>query len=142
VDGCGDLEKQLSPEFLANLLSVMKQQEVEIFLPKFKLESSLDLNDTLTRMGTANAFGPKADFSGMDGTRQLFISGVFHKAWGEVNEEGTEAAAATVVDMVGSIAMRPPPIPVFRADHPFIFLIRDTRSGSLLFLGRLTDPVR
>ena len=141
LDGCGSLEKQLTPELLSRSLGQMKQRDVEIFLPRFKLDSGFDLNDTLGGMGIPDAFGSKADFSGMDGTRLLFISGVFHKAWGEVNEEGTEAAAATVTAIASSIeAEPPPPPPVFRADHPFIFLIRDTRSGSILFLGRLSDP--
>jgi len=71
----------------------------------------------------SDAFGSNADFSGLDQTRDLFISGIFHKAWGEVNEEGTEAAAATAVVMARSAALkRPPPPPVFRADHPFVFL--------------------
>jgi serpin B len=92
-------------------------------------------------MGMPDAFGPKADFSGMDGTKSLYISAVFHKAWGEVNEEGTEAAAATAVMITRSAVIKqPPPPPIFRADHPFIFFIRDTRSGSVLFLGRLVDP--
>ncbi len=96
---------------------------------------------TLTGMGMADAFRPQADFSGMGGARDLFLSGVFHKAWGEVNEEGTEAAAATAVAVAASAAVQPPrPPPVFRADHPFIFLIRDTRSASMLFLGRLAEP--
>jgi serpin B len=141
VDGCGKLESRLTPALLSSAISQMKRQQVEIFLPRFKLESSFDLNDTLTRMGMPDAFGSRADFSGMDGTRLLFLSGIFHKAWGEVNEEGTEAAAATVVAVAGCADMKPPPPPpVFRADHPFIFFIRDTRSGSLLFLGRLADP--
>jgi serpin B len=95
-------------------------------------------------MGMPDAFTPQADFSGMDGARDIFISEVFHKAWVDVNEEGTEAAAATVGAMKASaMPMRPPaPPPVFRAYHPFIFCIRDTRSGSLLFLGRLADPSR
>jgi serpin B len=121
----------------------MKHQKVEIFLPRFKVESSFKLNDMLARMGMPDAFGPKANFSGMDaGAGSLFISGVFHKAWGEVKEEGTEAAAATAVavEAAGIPMHPPPPPPVFRADHPFIFLIRDTRSGTLLFLGRLADP--
>jgi serpin B len=86
------------------------------------------------------AFDPKSDFSGIDGTLDLFISGVFHKSWGEVNEEGTEAAAATAVavETRAAVAKRPPE---FRADHPFLFLIRDTRSGAVLFLGRLVNPV-
>jgi len=141
VDGCGSLENRLSPALLSRSLGQMQQKKVEIFLPRFKLESSFDLSRTLTAMGMPNAFGPQADFSGMDGTRLLYISGVFHKAWGEVNEKGTEAAAATAV-AVAAMAVRkpPPPPPVFRADHPFVFLIRDTRSGSILFLGRLAEP--
>ena len=140
VDGCGQLENRLTPALLSDALRQMEQQKVEIFLPRFKLESSFKLKDTLVKMGMPDAFS-KADFSGMDGTRRLFISQVFHKAWGEVNEEGTEAAAATAVVMKAKFAAPPPaPPPVFRADHPFIFLIRDTRSGSLLFLGRLADP--
>jgi serpin B len=94
-------------------------------------------------MGMPDAFiWLKADFSGINGLRQdLYIFGVYHKAWAEVAEEGTEAAAATVVVLGDSAVARPPPLPpVFRADHPFIFLIRDTRSGSLLFTGRLADP--
>jgi serpin B len=77
----------------------------------------------------------------MDGARILYITGVFHKAWGEVNEEGTEAAAATAVAVgMRALIKPPPPPPVFRADHPFIFFIRDTRSGLLLFMGRLSQP--
>jgi serpin B len=143
IDALGQMERQLSPAFLARLLAQMKKQNVEVFLPKFKLESGFNLNDTLAKMGMPDAFiRPKADFSGLNGTKgDLCISGVFHKAWAEVNEEGTEAAAATGVAVAArglTERLRPPP--VFRADHPFIFLIRDTRSGSLLFVGRLADP--
>ncbi|HOX55486.1 MAG TPA: serpin family protein [Candidatus Paceibacterota bacterium] len=138
IEGCGQLEDRLTPALLADTLKQMREQKVEIYLPRFKLESSFKLNSTLASMGMTDAFGMQADFSGMDGTKNLFISAVFHKAWGEVNEEGTEAAAATaVVATVKSVAPR---LPSFRADHPFIFFIRDTRSGSLLFLGRLADP--
>ncbi len=141
IDACSNLENQLAPALLSRSLSQMKQQRVEIFLPRFKLESGFDLNDTLSRMGMTDTFGPKANFSGIDGTKLLYISGIFHKAWGEVNEEGTEAAAATAVTVTASAIMKPPPPPpVFRADHPFIFLIRDTRLGTLLFLGRLANP--
>jgi serpin B len=141
IEGCGQLEGQLSPALLSRCLGEMKRQRVELFLPRFKMESSFKLNGTLGQMGMSDAFGPQADFSGLDGTRFLFISDVFHKAWVEVNEAGTEAAAATVVG-VSKHAMprKPAPPPVFRADHPFIFCIRDTHSGSLLFLGRLADP--
>jgi len=141
IEGCGYLESQLTPALLSRSLSQMKKQKVELFVPRFKMDSSLDLVDALSKMGMSDAFSGKADFSGMDGTKVLYISGVFHKAWVEVNEEGTEAAAATAVTVRASaVRERPPPPPVFRADHPFIFLIRDTRSGSLLFLGRLAQP--
>ena len=142
IDGCGQLERRLTPALLSGSLAQMKKQKVDILLPRFKTESDFALNATLASLGMSDAFGSKADFSGMDGTRLLYISGVFHKAWMEVNEEGTEAAAATVVTAEHMAMMRPPPRPVFRADHPFIFCIRDTRSGSLLFLGRLADPTR
>jgi len=141
VDGCAGLERRLTPTLLSRSLIQMKPRPVEIFLPRFRLQSAFDLCAPLAKMGMPNAFGPEADFSGIDGTRQLFISGVFHKAWGEVNEEGTEAAAATAMAVAGCARMTPPPPPpVFRADHPFIFAIRDTRFGSVLILGRLTDP--
>jgi len=79
-----------------------------------------------------------ADFSGIDGAQDLYVSFVLHKAWGQVNEAGTQAAAATVIGITEGVA--PPAPPVFRADHPFLFLIRDTQTGSVLFLGRLTNP--
>jgi serine protease inhibitor len=145
ISSLGQLEPQLSPAFLARLLAQMEKQNVEVFLPRFKLKSAFKLNDTLAKMGMPDAFLlENADFSGVTGTRPrdaLYISSVFHTAWAEVNEEGTEAAAATVVTLEArGIAERPSPPPVFRADHPFVFLIRDTRSGSVLFIGRLADP--
>ena len=92
-------------------------------------------------MGMPRAFTPgEADFSGMSSEEELFLSAVIHKAFVDVNEEGTEAAAATGI-AVGATAFEVPEEPaVFRADHPFLFLIRDNRTGSLLFLGRLVDP--
>lgn len=99
------------------------------------------LKAPLSRLGMPTAFNDlAADFSRMDGTRRLHISYVFHKAWGEVNEEGTEAAAATGVVMTQQSLRLPAPTPVFRADHPFVFLIRHSGSGRVLFLGRLANP--
>lgn len=135
------MERKLKPKELDFILAKMKKQTVEIFLPKFKEESDFVLNDTLAKMGMPDAFnGATADFSGLNGKRDLYISHVLHKAWVEVTEEGTEAAVATIVLAEHEISERPPPPPIFRADHPFIFLIRDIRSGSLLFIGRLADP--
>lgn len=141
VDGLGRLEQQLSPAFLSNVLAQMTMQDVEIFLPRFTNESYFDLTGTLAAMGMPAAFEPfVADFSGIDGADDLYVDFVYHKAWGQVNEAGTEAAAATAggaMSNSGGISWYPP---VFRADHPFIFAIRDTQSGSLLFLGRLANP--
>jgi len=138
TDGLGWLEQQLSPAFLSNVLGQMRPQPVEIFLPRFTMDSSFDLGNTLAAMGMPDAFTPfVADFSGIDGGQDLCVSRVLHKAWGQVNEAGTEAAGATVITVVSTGVILPP---VFRADHPFLFLIRDTQTGSVLFLGRLTNP--
>jgi serpin B len=93
--------------------------------------------DTLKRMGMPTAFTMRADFSGMDGTKDLLIQDVIHQAFVEVNEEGTEAAAATAVVVGLKMVQR---IPVFRADHPFIFIIQQRDTGNILFLGRVTHP--
>lgn len=140
IAGMRQLEQQLSPAFLSNVLKQMRPQQVEIYLPRFTLESSFNLGKTLEAMGMPDAFLPYlADFSGIDGGQDLFVSSVLHKAWGQVNEAGTEAAAATVIGVVTSGITADGP-QVFRADHPFLFLIRDTQTGSVLFLGRLTNP--
>jgi serpin B len=115
---------------------------VFVYLPKFKITSQFGLSDPLKAMGMPDAFElAKADFSGMTGRRDLFISDVIHKAFVEVNEEGTEAAAATGVMMsTTSVEITPPP--VFRADHPFVFIIQDKNSKSILFVGRVADPTK
>jgi serpin B len=137
VDGLSALEDALSVKNLAKWTAHLWPQEVEVFLPRFKATSAFKLGGTLVEMGMRDAFGA-ADFSGMTGGRDLFISDVLHKAFVDVNEEGTEAAAATAVIMrTMALGMGPP---VFKADHPFIFLIRDNFSGSVLFLGRVMDP--
>jgi serpin B len=105
-------------------------------LPRFSLGSRADLASTLEAMGVVDAFsGSNADFSGMTGRRDLFIGMVIHEARVRVNEEGTEAAAATAVKM-----KRGPRPPVFVADHPFFFIIRDRQTGSILFMGRMVNP--
>ena len=112
-----------------------------VFFPKFKMETRYQMRDILSGMGMPSAFEPgQADLSGMDGTTNLFVSDVFHKAFVEVNEEGTEAAAATAVPV--SRGMAEVTIPTFRADHPFIFIIQDSGNGNILFMGRVTEPVQ
>lgn len=140
VEGWRQLEQELSPALLSNVLAQMTEQQVEVFLPRFTLESTFELCDTFATMGMPDAFTPfVADFSGIDGMKDLYVNFVVHKAWGEVNEAGTQAAAATVIGVVGTAVPFGGP-PIFRADHPFIFFIRDTQSGSVLFLGRLANP--
>jgi serpin B len=112
-----------------------------VAVPKFKMTSTFMLGGTLAAMGMPLAFqAGKADFTGITGGKEPFwIGEVIHKAFVDVNEEGTEAAAATAIMMVGA-AMPSEPPPVFRADHPFVFLIRDKPSGCILFLGRVVNP--
>jgi serpin B len=139
-DGLPTLEKAITVDKLGSLMSKLRVRKVITYLPKFKLETSFSLNPTLEAMGMKRAFSRTADFSGISTAENLYISAVLHKAYVDVNEEGTEAAAATGV-MVGAMAARrPEPVPVFRADHPFLFLIRDTKAGNILFMGRLTNP--
>lgn len=140
-NGIATLEANLNATNLAASLAAMRNEEVDVAMPRFKITSSFGLGDTLKSLGMPNAFDPaRADFSGMDGRPNwLFISAVVHKAFVEVNEKGTEAAAATGVMMAPtSIAAPKPPPKEFRADHPFLFLIRETGTGSLLFIGRVS----
>jgi serpin B len=138
-DGLGKLEQSLTAAQLAGCLGKMEPRRVELALPRFKLAARFDLGATLQALGMRRAFSPAADFSGISTAEQVMISEVIHQAFVDVNEGGTEAAAATAV--VLRLAAPPPPEAVgFRADHPFLFLLRDRRTGSILFLGRVTDP--
>ena len=139
--GLADLEEQLTTETLAEWQKRMRKREVKVHLSKFKMTSKFSLSDTLAAMGMPDAFdGTKADFSRIDGSRSLYISEVLHKAFVEVNEEGTEAAAATGV--IISRTSLPAPPPVFCADHPFVFVIKDNNTQSILFIGRVADPTK
>jgi len=117
--------------------------KIILTLPKFKMTQQFQLGNTLSAMGMAQAFQKgAADFSGMTGKRDFWISAAIHKAYIDVNEEGTEAAAATGIVMRSMAMQREQPPFVFRADHPFLFVIRDNRSGGILFMGRVADPTR
>jgi len=133
-------ENVLDTAGLSGIQNSLIAQRVKVFLPKFKLETEYRLPDTLAAMGMPTAFSSTADFSGMDGTKSLFIGDVIHKAFVDVNEEGTEAAAATAVVMKLSAAPGEHPIPVFNADHPFVFIIQDDETGTILFMGRVMNP--
>jgi serpin B len=140
IEGIKELEDTLTAETLNVLLPKMWNTKVDVYLPKFKLVwGTFSLNKALIALGMSDAFdGMKADFSGINGRGGIWISDVFHQAFIEVNEKGTEAAAATAFVIVTSLNNNGPP--VFRADHPFIFIIKDNRSGSILFMGRVMNP--
>jgi serpin B len=139
-DDLAGIERKLTIDSLEGVVSKLAQQKVVVSLPKFKTTAAFELVPVLKEMGMPSAFSGKADFSGMT-QEGVFLSNVIHKAFVDVNEEGTEAAAATAVIATRSAAPSKP-MPVFRADHPFIYLIRDLRSGAILFLGRLEDPTK
>lgn len=132
------LESSLSLENLAQWRDYLWNRAVEVYLPKFTFTAKYTMTETLKNMGMPGAFTPEADLSGMDGTKNLFIDAVIHQAFVDVNEEGTEAAAVTG----GFLALEslPSPPPVFRADHPFLFIIQDRQNGNILFLGRVKNP--
>lgn len=132
-------EKNLSSEYVNEARKSMTSENVRVFMPKFKFSSSHELNKDLQEMGMPLAFSNSADFSGMTGNTELKIGTAVQKAFIDVSEEGTEAAAATGVAMtLKSVA--PMPAFIFRADKPFIFLIRDVRTGLILFMGKVENP--
>jgi serpin B len=114
--------------------------DMDLYLPKFKLEYEKTLNATLKAMGMEIAFSEVADFTRISRAGGLSISNVKHKTFVEVNEEGTEAAAATSVEIIEDSSSIPLPPPVMRVDHPFVFLIRERSSGAVLFIGKILDP--
>ncbi len=142
VDGLADLEKEATAANLAQWTRGLRNQIVHVYLPRFTMTTQFELSRELQDLGMTDAFTRNADFSGISASAggKLCISKVFHKAFVEVNEEGTEAAAATGVIMKRALAMPVADIPEFRADHPFLFLIRHEPTGSILFMGHLINP--
>ena len=137
-DGIQALEKSLTYDYLQKLQKRMSKRKVDVLLPKFKIENEFELSKTLSGMGMKDAFlSSDADFSGMLGKEGLYISKAFHKAFVEVDENGTEAAATSVVTKTFQSARARP---VFKADHPFIFIIRENSTGTILFMGRMSNP--
>lgn len=135
-----DVEKLLTAELVERWAGDLSEREVRVWLPRFRVEAGFELVKTLGAMGMTDAFSGAADFSGITGKKDLVIGAIVHKAFVQVNEEGSEAAAATAVVMRPASAM-PADRPVeFRANRPFVFLIRDNRTKTILFIGRLADP--
>jgi serpin B len=129
-------ESSMTADEVNGIIGSLKNSFITLTMPKFQFDSSFSLNDALSSLGMSVAFTVKADFSGITGQPDLFISDVVHKAFVAVDEEGTEAAAASGVVMVGA-AM---PQNSLTVDQPFIFLIRDIQTGTILFLGRVMNP--
>ncbi len=138
-DAISAIEQQLTVENLSLWSSKMHPEKIQLFLPKFKTTFEVRLPSTLIEMGMIEAFDGRADFSGITGRLDLYISDVIHKAFVEIDEEGTEAAAATAVIFVPKSLCPPAKLITFRADHPFIFLIQ-AANGNILFMGKITDP--
>jgi serpin B len=132
-------EEGLQAQQVDAIINGLQNTQVTLTMPQFKFESQFGLKDTLAEMGMRDAFSPSdADFSGMTGNPELFISDVVHKAFVAVDEAGTEAAAATAV-IVGTTSVPEPSVEV-TIDRPFIFLIRDIETGAILFIGRVLNP--
>ena len=134
-----DVEHMINNENLNLWMESMYKTDVNIYLPKFTYETEYNLKETLISMGMDIPFSQNADFSGMNGFGGLFIGKVLHKAFIEVNEEGTEAAAATTVHMLET--SMPEPKIVFNADHPFTYLILHKETDTILFMGKVTNPL-
>jgi len=140
TDGLAQLESSLTSAKLDGWISKLSSRRVDVRMPKFKLTAECELTRALSELGMPVAFKQgAADFSGITGTRELAISAVVHKAYIEVEEKGTEAAAATGAVFSRARVVAEPPA-IFRADRPFFFLIRDTETGAILFMGRLVRP--
>ncbi len=139
ADGLPTLEAALTSEMLDAIGPKLRRpEEIIIAVPRYKIRAEMSMSSLLSDLGMPLAFAPEADFSGINGkSGDLFLAGVEHATFIEVNEEGIEAAAAMHAIHPDAFGDEPP---VFRADHPFLFLIRDTRSGVILFLGRVVDP--
>ena len=138
-DGIGALRGAIAAEGLARFAEDLRTRAVDVVLPRFKIKTHFEASRVLSELGMAVAFGDSADFRGMTIAEELHIDAVFHEAFVELNEEGTEAAAATGTVMAArALRIEPPPV-VFRADHTFVFFVRDKVSGAILFAGQMGD---
>ena len=140
-DDLSVVEGALTLEKLSGYKNALEIQKVDVSIPRFKFETKYFMKEDLIKMGMLTAFSGDADFSGMTGKHDLFIGQVIHQAFVDVNEEGTEAAAATAVIMEAGSAMPQQP-KVFNADHPFLFLIQEKKTGNILFMGRVSNPIK
>ncbi len=136
--GIGEIERKINSDFFKVIFDSAYSAKVSLHMPKIKMESSLELSNALKNAGLLTAFTNEADFSGITKETPLMLGQVLHSTWLELDEEKTEAAAATanVINIAGK-----PSYKIFKADHPFIFFVTDNRSGTILFMGRYVKPV-
>ena len=128
------------PDNFDNWLSSLSPQRIELTFPKFTLDARLPLRDPLEQLGMEDPFDSDANFTGIDGMRDLFLNKVVHQAFLTLDEQGVTAAAATAASLgMKSVLEKNPPIPLI-ADHPFLFFIVDLKSHEMLFMGKLTQP--
>jgi serpin B len=139
IEGWRMISQVINYERFNLVLSGMGTREVLLALPKFRSELQINLRQELTSMGMGTAFSRQADLSGMTGEKNLYVDEVIHKAFIEVNETGTEAAAATAAIIGLKSSLRDDPVR-FNADHPFVFFLLDRQTGCIIFTGRLVIP--
>ncbi len=139
--GFANAETSLDQGEVNSIVGRLKPADVQVYLPKFRLEYGTDLVPVLAKMGMGVAFGPSADFSRINPAGGLYISEVLHKTYIDVNEKGTEAAAATAVGIFATLVGPQPPQPVYlNVNKPFIFLIKENRHNTIMFMGAVVDP--
>ena len=139
--GLKKLESSMSSATLSPLLQKLSATRVAIALPKFKNTTALNLAETLQSLGMKKAFIAKqADFTGIEATNQLYISDVIHQAFIQTDEKGTEAAAATAIEFVAGAAPMREELKTFKADHPFLYFLRERKTGAILMMGRVANP--
>ncbi|XP_019388235.1 PREDICTED: neuroserpin [Crocodylus porosus] len=131
------LEPLVKAQLIEEWASSVKKQKVEVYLPRFTIEQEIDLKDVLKSLGVTEAFGRSADFTAMSDNKELYLAKAIHKSFIEVNEEGSEAAAASGMIAISRMAVLYPQVIV---DHPFFFLVRNRRTGTILFMGRVMHP--
>jgi serpin B len=136
-DDFDTFESELNASSLLSIVEQLESATVDIKMPRFSFESEFMLNEALKALGMTDAFSMAADFSGMNGNLDLYIQAVVHKAFIDVNEAGTEAAAATAV-VIGEKGV--PIVREITLDKPFLFTIWDRPTGAILFIGRIVDP--
>ncbi|CAL8248683.1 unnamed protein product [Merluccius merluccius] len=138
-NGLAELEEVISQNHINKWLKWMERELNHVFVPKFSIKTSYELNNMLSEMGMPDMFGPRADFSGMSASQELFVTLVMHKATLDVDEAGATAAAATEMRLMGSCP-QPIKVNVLKFNRPFMVLIVEAKTENILFMGKIVNP--